>query len=372
MPWVRIKRLFVLVLVGALSCVEPYTPPRMDDAETSLAIDGFLDTNQKTLTVKVYRAISLSDPDQPVPFSQAEVSLETDDGGQFDVPYQGEGIYAITGIKVDTARRYRIRVGAQHRTFFSRFVKAQQTEPIDSLAYSYDNDYLYVYLFTQASPGIVHYFRWNFDETWAYHAKFRSGYAVENDQIVPRTQQIYDCWLTRSSSEIDVRSTESLINNTIKYHLLTKIPYNSIKLSSKYSILARQYSISKEEFQFWGQLASTTENLGSLFDAQPTQVNGNIVADDGGQQIGYFSVGNFAELRLTIDAMNIPYVKRKLSYGDCGSEDYDQMSASLAVHISNLLRLLSIVNGGASYTYAYSTCADCTIYGGTNVKPDYW
>lgn len=64
MHWKVIKRLFVFALVGVLSCVEPYIPPNLAATMSRLAIDGYLDINQRTLTVKVYRAVTLSDPDQ--------------------------------------------------------------------------------------------------------------------------------------------------------------------------------------------------------------------------------------------------------------------------------------------------------------------
>lgn len=373
MSWTKAKRLIVLVLVGALSCVEPYTPPKIAAAASRLAIDGFFDTSLNALTVKIYRAVSLSDPDLPVPYSQATVTLESDDGSKYTVPYQSEGIYELSGMKVDGSKAYRVRVDAGGHSYLSSFVKAEQTPPIDSLTYDYDADNLYIYLFTHAPEGAPYYFRWGFEETWAYHARFQSNFEVQDKQVVPRKNDIYRCWMTRESSAIDVKSTETLTSNIVQYHLLTIIPYNSIKLSFKYSILVKQFSISKEEFGFWGRLASTTENLGSLFDAQPSQVNGNIVMLDTGEpQPGYFSVGNSAAMRLTIDATKIPYVKRKLSYDDCGSTDYDTIPAYKAATISNVLRLLGSINNGAAYTYAYRTCSDCLLFGGTNVKPDYW
>lgn len=373
MPWKEIKRLLIFALIGASSCVEPYSPPRIVTTKDRLAIDGFFDTSLNTLTVKIYRAVSLSDPDQPVPYSQATVTLETDDGSEYDVPYQGEGIYALPGMKVDKNKAYRVRVDAGGHSYLSSFVKAEQTPPIDSLTYAYDTDNLYIYLFTHASGGVPYYFRWGFEETWAYHARFQSNFEVQDKQVVPRKNDIYRCWLTRESSTIDVKSTEALSSNVVQYHLLTIIPYNSIKLSFKYSILVHQFSISKDEYVFWDQLANTTENLGSLFDSQPSQVNGNIVMLDTGEpQPGYFSVGNSTQMRLTIDATKIPYVKRKLSYDNCGSTDYDTIPAYKAATISNVLRLLGSVNDGAAYTYAYQTCSDCLLFGGTNVKPDYW
>lgn len=374
-PRSTIARLGSILLVSLLACVDPYTPPEVKTESQRIVIDGFLDSDQQMITVKISQAVSLTDSVSSVPVSDAVVSLEDDSGNSYSVGLDSAGLYRRTSISVIPSRQYRITVAEGTENYQSDFVPVSQAPPIDSLTYNYDADNLYVYLFTHASQEDQKYFRWDFVETWAYRARFNSRWEVVDHQIVPRPDDIYHCYYVRPSSYIDLETTDKLTSNVISYHVVTAIPYNSIKLSNKYSILVRQFTVSKAEFQFWQELGRTTEDLGSLFDAQPSTVTGNVHTTSGDPTIGYFSAGSAQVKRLTIDTNDIPFVKRPETYDNCNTFDFDTIPPPQAPLLPSVERILYPVYQGIAligYSYAYQTCADCTLYGGTNVKPDYW
>lgn len=365
-----------VMLIFMLACVEPFSPPAIKSEGQRIVIDGFLDYKEQALAVSVFYTQALSDPAHALPVESATVRVEDDTGVESFAYYAGDGVYRQDLLTVDPSKTYRIVVTEGAHSYASEFVPVMQTPPIDSLTYDYDQDYLYVYVHAHDPAGQVKFYRWNYDETWAYTSRFRSGWEVIDTLIVPRKQDIFHCWQMRRSTSINLQNTEKLTSAVVRYHLIAAIPYASIKLSSKYSILTRQFAIPEKEFAFWKQLAGTTENLGSLFDAQPSQVRGNIIAQETGDPvIGYFSAGSAEEQRLTINTDDLPFAYRLYYYGHCSSIDYDTVEPQDAPFISSSQRLLYPIYEGINligYARSSQNCADCTIWGGTNAKPDYW
>ncbi len=64
----------------------------------------------------------------------------------------------------------------------------------------------------------------------------------------------------------------------------------------------KQYGLTQEEFEYWNQLAKSTERTGSLFDPQPSSVTGNIKSqgDPSEMVFGYFSAANRQDERIFV------------------------------------------------------------------------
>jgi hypothetical protein len=73
-------------------------------------------------------------------------------------------------------------------------------------------------------------------------------------------------------------------------------------------MLLKQYGLSSDAYTFWSQMKKNTEELGSIFDAQPSQINGNIHCTTNPVEpvFGYVSITNIQTKRIYINRTSLP------------------------------------------------------------------
>jgi hypothetical protein len=154
------------------------------------------------------------------------------------------------------------------------------------------------------------------------------------------------------------------------------MPPNSTKLRYKYSILVKQYSLSAEEFAYWELLQKNTENIGTIFDPQPSQLTGNVhsLSDAAEPVIGYVGVQSVAEKRIFIKRDELPRSWRALTgyEQNCPAPDTLRPATGSALEVFRSGRAIPIdrVEGGG-LLYSSAECVDCRKRG-TNVRPSFW
>src|SRR5262249_13258380 len=118
---------------------------------------------------------------------------------------------------------------------------------------------------------------------------------------------IYKCWSTLASSSIILGSTEKLTTNVV-FLPVQYIEPHSEKLSVLYSLNLRQYAISHDEYLFLQKMKKNTEQLGTIFDPQPSQISGNVhcLTDPGETVIGYVEVAQEQVKRIFIANSQVP------------------------------------------------------------------
>jgi hypothetical protein len=134
-------------------------------------------------------------------------------------------------------------------------------------------------------------------------------------------------------------------------------------------------------------LKKNTEQLGSIFDAQPSEISGNIhnVANAAEPVIGYMSACIVQSKRIFITSDQLPDVWRTLYPYACGTDSnyyFNPKTHEPEVQI-NLIPLPPTqlitqafflpgpVNMPSGYLGSTSECVDCTIRG-TTIKPGFW
>lgn len=148
----------------------------------------------------------------------------------------------------------------------------------------------------------------------------------------------------------------------------------SEKIEVRYSILVKQYALTREAYQYWEVMKKNTEQVGTLFDPQPSQLPSNITCVTRPEElvIGFVSAGSYAEKRLFINRAEVQPWR------------YFRLCDQIIVPIDSLRHFFSRNNyipineyisplSGrvAGYNSATQVCMDCTIRG-TPVKPSFW
>jgi hypothetical protein len=273
---------------------------------------------------------------------------------------------------------------------------------IDNIYYSKDKEFsnnqsethegIRIYLDSKTGDEINKYFRWTYEETWKFRLPNPKKLNYFNDSTILPVDMVKEfCWKQSKSAEILTSSMEQVQTGIIKKEPLTFIsPDKSDRLSIQYSILVKQYSISKKEYEFWGNLKKVNESGGDIFGSQPFPVISNIsnVHNSDEKVLGYFQVSAVKQKRKNITFMELKGFNLPLFHYDCvrietAPGDYACPFCTLPtfdelyqmwdylhyvfvepVYNPETRQLLKLV-------FATPICSDCEL-SGTLTKPDFW
>ena len=372
----------LLLLAG---CVKPYNAPVPDAARTYLVVDGYIRTNGPS-TFRLSRTLALA-ASQPQPENQASVVILDDNGAKYPLSERPAGTYTLDQPQpLDSTRRYQLRVvTAGNQTYESALVEPQFTPPIDTVSWRATGDGVQLYVSAHGAPGHpTTYYRWDYQETWRYTSAFYSHlvFAKDSNDFVRRNEDIYNCWSTAGSNTISLGSTATLAQDVLSKQPLTLIPNKSVKLRIRYSILVLQYAQTADEYHYWETLKKNTESIGSLYDALPTQLTGNLhnVADPAEPVLGYVGAHSLRTNRIFIDRTELPLPFDwvfETGYEGCGKvpDTYTPFEARGLLIGDKTLPIDPAYNEkGAEVGYlgASADCVDCRARGGTNIQPSFW
>ncbi|UOE49882.1 DUF4249 domain-containing protein [Mucilaginibacter sp. SMC90] len=370
-------------------------PAVISSPNSYLIVEGLINTGSDSTFIKLSRTVKLNDKVATNPEKQALAVIESDNGSAYPLTEINVGTYAAAPLHLPASHKYRIRIKtSSNKEYLSDFVEAKVTPPVDSLSLHIKPDGLQINANAHDVTNSTRYYRWDYEETYQYRSKYDSRYKSNGDTVLPRdyiNDQIYHCWRSDTSSNIILASTAKLTNDVLSDAPITFIASTSEKVAEKYTILLKQYALTKEAFQFWEDLKKNTEQLGSIFDAQPSQLKGNIhsVTDASEPVIGYMSAGTVSKLRVFIPNGHLPPEWTKLDMGEClllgfyfkhiegdvvvNDEDFyfnynKPGQHSLYIPVSAIV--MPFV-GLVGHTGALPQCVDCTLRG-SNKPPVFW
>jgi hypothetical protein len=377
-------RIWLFIVVLSVSCKKPYNPQVISSPNSYLVVEGVINTNDVT-NIRLSKTVNISTAVTSNPVEGAQLSVESDNGSIYDLSSIGNGVYQLTGATLDNTLKFRLNITTDGKKYQSDFEQAKVTPPIDSVGFIAEGNELRLYANTHDPNNNTHYYRFDYTETWKFHAKFNSSYVSNGQDIVPRSadQYIYYCFANSQSSNIILGSTAKLKQDVIYQSPITAIASTSEKIETKYSILVHQYALTEQGYKFWESLRKNTEQLGSIFDAEPSQLSGNIhnLADPAEPVIGYISAGTVSSKRIFITSeelpqtwsTNYPYecVTDSLLYMD--KNGFNQVRQVLVpgaeIPVSAIYNKSSRLPVG--YVGAEPYCVDCTLRG-TKQQPDFW
>ena len=382
------KLLYILLLISSclviyISCKKSYNPPAIQVDYKYLVIDGVLVNSPDSPTVfTLSRTVKLTDTTTAsFPETGATLSVEGDNGGIYNFFELQGGLYQSNGpLSLNTSAKYRLKITTSSgKNYLSDFVPISQTPPIDSVTWQQQNDVL-IYANTHDPTNNTKYYRWNYTETWQYRAPEQSELGVKDGLIyyveIDTADQKYNCWSTDYSTDILVGSSVALSQDVISQTPIAIVPQNSVKITVRYSILVKQYALTEDAYQYFQILKKNTENLGSIFDAQPTQLTGNFHSVENPSEvvIGYLTASSVQQKRIFIsknEVTNWHYVYQ--------GQDCNMMTIASGTPANYLLYTYPDPEYSAYYFCGTGclvidrvSCLDCTLQGGTNKRPSYW
>ena len=377
--FVSILILFISVII---SCKQSYEPAVIKANKNFLVVDGVINmgTNAVT-TVKLSRTRNVTDSITASPESGAQVNIIGKNGSTYSLHEQSNGIYVSDALTLNAADEYALQITAGSSQYTSDYVVPKQIPAIDSIEWSYAPDRGITFFANTHDPqNITHYYRWNYVETWEYHSTDNADIAVKDGLIyyVDSTNQTYACWQTAQSTDILLGTSVNLAQDVISHDSIAFVPLNSIKMGVRYSMLLKQYALDEAAYNYWQLLQKNTQQLGSLFDAQPTQLTGNVhcLSNPSEPVLGYVSASTVEEKRIFIRNSQVIGWQSLFPGEDCAEVIIDTDPNNVfAYNYSDpsFGPYTFISSPGVTFLkVAKRTCLDCRLAGGTNQKPAFW
>ncbi len=354
-------------------CKEKYEPPEVLVDNKFLVVDGFINSGGDQSILKLSRTRTLADKNLISPELNAQISVEEEGGGIIGFfQDQGNGQYGIPPLSLNAQKKYRINIHTSSGgDYQSDFVPVKYTPPIDSISWGLDPTGLTVYANTHDPQNNTRYYRYEYEETWEHHSEYEPYLQYLNGQVVfiDPLQAPFKCWTSNSSTDILLASTAKLQDDILYHYPLTFIPMNTERISVKYSILVKQYALTDEAFLYWTSLRKNTEQLGTLFDPQPSQLTGNIhsVSNPAEVVLGFITASSVQQSRIYIS--NDEVAPWKLPR-NCIQLDIP--SDSIAIYFGMWGYAPVASNGLFRFYAAEKKCLDCRLQGGTTTKPSFW
>lgn len=384
--YTKCKKIFIYLFFFfiACSCKEKFIANITSPNTGYLVVEGFISSGQSPTTITLSRTLKLYDSINVINELNAIVTIESENNEIFPVYENGNGVYTSASLNLNNNEKYRLSIVTQdNKQYASDFVPVKHTPDIDSISWERIDGGLKIFANTHDPQNNTRYYQWKYEETWEIHSEYRSTLKLVTD---PTTGQldlvwrdpvshlddtlIYKCWQNYNSTNILLASSEKLSEDKIHVALLSIEP-QSEKLSILYSIHLRQYALSRDAYFFFQKIKKNTEQVGSIFDAQPSELKGNIhcLTDPAEIVVGYVDISEEKEKRIFISNDQVP------------DWNYTPDCPTVVIAVSNLgdAAGLEPINpskldgfgGVLEFRASFPLCVDCTLKG-TNIKPAFW
>ena len=402
----------IFIVIWIAGCRKPYNPPAVRASGSYLVVEGVINGGTDSTVIKLSRTVNLSSKNVTNPVIGATLTVERDDNTVYPLTETANGHYMSPGINLDSTRKYRIRIKTANDEYLSDFVPVLNSPPIDSVSYVIGNNGINIYSDTHDPKNNTHYYRWDYQETWIIHSNYYSFYQSNGDSVIARdmiNDQVYQCWQSDTSNVIILASSSNLSKDVIINNPITFIGPATGKLGGRnsiitsqaasganvYSILLRQYALTSDAYTFWTNMKTNSEQLGSIFDTQPSSVSGNIHSINNPAEvvIGYISAGSIASKRIFLSNQQIPVSLSLTINPECKLDSfyYSYIPPGYFLPLNQENEYFNY-NSGAQYgrveyvpiaalfdkygmvighTGSTEACVDCTLRG-TNKEPAFW
>jgi Domain of unknown function (DUF4249) len=363
-----------------MKCRERYDPPVTSLSNSFLVVEGVLNAGQDSTTIHLTRTFKLDQDSTLRTEDNAQLTVEGKDNTTSFLSGAGKGKYVSGNLNLIPGNEYRLRIKTiDGKEYLSDYVTAKITPPIDSVNWDRNNAGVQIYVNSKDPSNATRYYRWEYEETWEIHAYYFSDVIYENSSNTIRQRQfpaedVSKGWKYENSSSILLANSIRLQNDIIYRAPLKLIAPGAERLSVRYSILVRQYALEEQAYNFFDLMKKNTEDIGSLFNPQPSEIKGNIhcISDPGEYVVGYVTASTIETKRIFISQDQVPqwgYIEEF-----CKTDTVPNNPDSIRFYFGSggLIPWLFHNPPGDYYLGAEPQCVDCTVRGASTIKPVYW
>jgi hypothetical protein len=376
--WKVNPKLLLVTLIVTLGCKDPFSPDLPFKKSNFLVIEGYINVGVDAVTViRLSRTVRVSEP-QAGPLMEQDAIIVIEDAldNTYSLTELENGVYVSDTLTLPLDRQYRIRISTtgEEKEYVSEFTTPIQTPAIDSVSWARVARGVDINVATHDPENKTLYYQWDYEETWETKSPFFSFYGYNGDFYLrdePEILAMKRCWKTAVPENLLVESLAKLHTNAVSKTLIA-IPVAAERLSEKYSVVVRQHVLSLQAYNYMQIMSKNTNDLGTFYDPQPSQLIGNISVQNSNEPvIGYIGAYTTSEQRIYIHWLQVP------GWG------FNLLCEQVSVLMSNADSVQKYfvdhnytpITEDETFQYMFATqprCADCRLRGGNNEEPDYW
>lgn len=378
----KINIVFFLAVLILSSCKDEFWP-ELGEYENIIVVDGAITNEPGPYEVRLSVSTSVQNPEF-IPITSAQVQIIDNEGVSENLTEISPGHYQTSenGMQGIVGNAYKVLIVNKEKTYESDFQTIENPVGIKQIyAETEDrpteNEFypLYGYQFyldTETAESDTTFFLWRMYGTYKYQSDFLIRYTWDGRlKPFPQPDSLFTCY---NDDNIDIFLTMSTAGLTTP--VITGLPLNFVntetrKLSIRYSLLVKQYSLNREAFAYFDGIRGVRSEQGSLYTEQPYQVRGNVfnTANQNELVLGYFLVGGVSEKRIYVDRpsqVDFHYSECELTRRDFEAYGF----ISWTDPVSWPLFVTTSPNGARALPP--QGCMDCREQGGEPVVPDFW
>ena len=370
------------------SCVEPFEI-ETENYENVLVVEAHISNEEKFHEVLLSRSFPLNFTGA-FPEQGAHVSILDNAGNQFHFNETSPGIYTSSyPFSAEEGRLYTLEIttgdGKNYTSDASGF---KGNTNIDSIYGVFSQNQegvpgVEIRINSSGSQGNMGYYRYEYFETYkiiSRYRRYREAVVVPTNNgvrvdVIEKTIQDNTCFNGRESNEILLSNSTSLNQDRVAGSFLRFIKQTNPIFSNRYSILVKQYGISREAFSYYQSLKELSESESLFSQIQPGLLTGNMVSLNNPEEyvLGFFSVASVTERRVFFnyeDFYNPGEYRRPFFTDPCSMEMPKDPQTIQFFAESEFYRLFSH-DPVTGYIFTEAACIDCTLLG-TNEVPEFW
>ena len=384
---------YLYILISFLllqSCVEPFEFEN-ENFENVLVVEATLTNEEKLQEVLLSRSFPLNFTGA-FPEQGARVSILDNSGNQFYFNETTSGRYVSSNtFSAIEGRLYTLEIttrdGKNYTSDASGFKGTTSIESVYGVLTQNQEGVqgIDIRINSAGSQENTGYYRYEYIETYkilSRYFRYREAVLITNNNnnvevvVVEKTIQDNTCFNSAESNEILLSNSTSLNQDRVVGSFLRFIRQDNPVFANRYSILVKQYGISREAFSYYQSLKELSESESLFSQVQPGFLAGNMVSLDNPAEyvLGFFSVASVTERRAYFNYVDFydPVEQPKPHFTDsCPLEYPTQLLEIQFLAQSEQYRLYSYDPASGEYIFVNAACIDCTLLG-TNVVPEFW
>lgn len=324
-----VKRLFYLLLLPLISCIDPYEV-ELEEGAQLLTVDGMITTEPGKQSVRLTRSDTYGSVFEGLirPVSNATVIIRDNTGKVVFLEEEEAGIYWTSeDFATEVGKTYTLQIQTSNGTVYTSLPETVQPVPeINSLSVQtirtpvegeeIDKSGIQVVAEITDPADQNNFYYWE-SAPAVYVLRTRPDLYTPrpSDTNTSREPQPKDCCIVCFRTET-VNEGVFIAQDDNFNGLTTKVPVayiedDGLRFITTYRADIRQISISQEAYRFLKLVKQQTEISGSVFDPPPATIRGNMINLENPEEtvLGFFMVGSETQRRIYIDQSDLTFAQ---------------------------------------------------------------
>jgi hypothetical protein len=380
----KIRILFFFIALSMISsCIRSYEPEILTADEKKYVISGQVTDEDGSQSINVTLSSPIENP-KYIPVTGCVVNIIDDKGHTFPMGDEGNGNYnnTIDPVFLQAGIAFKIEVTTPEGDFItSDFDTLTRGPAVDSVYYVREEKLynpaapsvlgIQFYVDLHAAPTDSRYYRWEVIETWEYHTPYPLEWYYDGTvhHVTPPDSSRMVCWRTLRIPDIFTLTTDNLAENRYDQYSLHFVNNLTSRLAYGYSLLVRQFALSRAAFTYYENLRVNSNPSGGLYDKQPLAIQGNLhnITHPEKDVLGFFAASAARSKRIFV----YPISDLPLMY-DLYCDPILLRNGLKVIKPNDYPAYLFGNSQGYSLIWMDNECVNCLSLGGINVKPAFW